>query len=489
MVMLLLTFVTALYAQERFVSGKITDENGSGMPGVNIIVKGTSNGTASDGDGNYRISVPDNEAVLVFSFVGYSSSEVVVGDRSTVDTQMTPDVTTLTELVVTGYAVQEKKDVTGSVGIVKTHELTAIPVGNVANQLQGRVAGVTVVGSGQPGQTSKVRIRGFGSFRNNDPLYVVDGVPTTDISTLNPNDIENLTVLKDAGAASIYGARASNGVIVITTKNGPSSGVKVNYNMFAGTQFAGNGPTNLLNTQEYADLQWLVYRNDGTNERHPIYGQSTNPTPTLPVWAADTDWYDVITDNASVQNHDLSLAGGNEKAKFYAGLNYFKQNGIVLTTFTKRYAARLNSEYNIKDRVRFGENFTITHRSGLAVGNLNEGSPIQMGVYRAQPIVPVIVTQEIDGVTHDFKPGEYGGTGIAPRLGNGSNSFANLMRNKDDTSFDLRILGNICADVNIIEGLNFRSNFGGTFQNGYFTDYNVATYVNAENLATASFNE
>jgi TonB-dependent starch-binding outer membrane protein SusC len=486
---LMLLFTSVALAQERVVSGAITDENGSAMPGVNVLLKGTTQGTASDSDGKFSISVPNDQATLVISFVGYSTTEVVVGSRTNVAIQMAPDVTTLNELVVTGYAIQEKKDVTGSVGIVKPAELTAIPVGNVSNQLQGRVAGVTVVGSGQPGAGSKVRIRGFSSFENNDPLYVVDGVPTQDISTVNPNDVETLTVLKDAGAASIYGSRASNGVIVITTKSGVNAGVKVNYNMYAGTQFAGKGPDNLLNTQQYADLQWQVYRNDGTSETHPIYGPSSNASPTLPSWAADTDWYDEITDNASIQNHDLSLSGGNQNAKFYGGLNYFKQNGIVNTTFTKRFAARLNSEFNIKDRVRIGENLTATHRSGLSVGNLDEGSPINASVYRAQPIIPVRITSPIDGVTHDFVPGDYGGTGIAPRLGNGSNTVATLERNQDDRSFDIRLMGSLFADVKLIEGLNFKTQFGGTFQQGYWSDYNFATYENAENVGTPSLSE
>jgi TonB-dependent starch-binding outer membrane protein SusC len=486
---LMLLFTSVALAQERVVTGAITDENGNSMPGVNILLKGTSQGTATDAEGKFSMSVPNDQATLVISFVGYATTEVVVGSRTNIAIQMSPDVTTLNELVVTGYAIQEKKDVTGSVGVVKPKELTSIPTGNVSNQLQGRVAGVTVTGSGQPGQTSVVRIRGLGSFQNNDPLYVVDGVPTQDISTLNPNDVESITVLKDAGAASIYGARASNGVIVVTTKTGVTSGVKVNYNMYVGNQYPGKGPDNLLNTQEYADLQWLVYENDGTSETHPVYGPSSQATPSIPSWAADTDWYDEITDVASIQNHDLSLSGGNENSKFYAGLNYFKQNGIVLTNYTQRFSARINSEFKVKDRVTFGENLTVTHRSGLSVGNLDEGSPINAAVYRMQPIIPVRITDPIAGIAHNFVPGEYGGTGIAPRLGNGGNTVAALERNQDDNGFDMRLLGSLYGDVKILEGLNFKTTFGGTFGQYYYSDYNFATYENAENVGTASLNE
>ena len=311
---------TVLLAQERTVTGRVTDESQATVPGASVLIKGTTTGTVSDADGNFTIAVSDDD-VLIFSFIGYSTQEILVGSQTNINVIMQVDITQLQEIVVTGYATQQKKDLTGSVGVVETKDLIAIPTGNVTNQLQGRVAGVTVTGSGQPGTTSKVRIRGFGSFQNNDPLYIVDGVPTQDISTLNPNDVESLSVLKDAGAASIYGSRASNGVIIITTKKG-KSGVSVSYNMYVGSQSPGDGPEGLLKKQGYADLQFLVYDNDGTVETHPIYGPSTG-TPQFPNWAADTDWYDELTDNASISNHDISLSGGNENAKFYGGFCYY----------------------------------------------------------------------------------------------------------------------------------------------------------------------
>ena len=483
----LLLGTTVLLAQERTVTGRVTDESQATVPGASVLIKGTTTGTVSDADGNFTIAVSDDD-VLIFSFIGYSTQEILVGSQTNINVIMQVDITQLQEIVVTGYATQQKKDLTGSVGVVETKELIAIPTGNVTNQLQGRVAGVTVTGSGQPGTTSKVRIRGFGSFQNNDPLYIVDGVPTQDISTLNPNDVESLSVLKDAGAASIYGSRASNGVIIITTKKG-KSGVSVSYNMYVGSQSPGDGPEGLLKKQGYADLQFLVYDNDGTVETHPIYGPSTG-TPQFPNWAADTDWYDELTDNASISNHDISLSGGNENAKFYGGFGYFQQDGIIKETWTKRFSVRFNSEYNIiNDRVTIGENLTLTHRSGNGVTNLAEGSPIQLGVYRLQPIIPAIMTTSVTGLSHNFIPGDWGGTGLAPRLGNGPNVLADLTRDKDDTSFDVRIIGSMFVDIEIMEGLNFRSTWGGTLQNGYFTNYNFATYENSENNLTPTFTE
>jgi TonB-dependent starch-binding outer membrane protein SusC len=478
----------AVLAQERVVSGTVKDESGNAMPGVNVLVVGTSNGTVTDATGRYSISVGSG-ARLLFSFIGYTSQEVAVGTSTTLDISMKVDVTELSEIVVTGYASQEKKDLTGSVGTVKIGELTQIPSSNITNQLQGRVAGVTVTGDGRPGQPAKVRIRGFGSFQNNDPLYIVDGVPTTDVSTLNPNDVESMSVLKDAGAASIYGSRASNGVIIITTKRGAKSGVKVNYDMYYGTQDPGKKPDYLLNAKEYADLQWLVYRNDGTNETHPVYGASSNASPTLPSWAADTDWYKTITRNALIMNHDLSLTGGNDNARFYAGLNYFNQEGIVITNFSKRFAARLNSEFKIKDRVTIGENMTITGRTQLQVPGINnEGSPISRAL-GAQPIIPAIVTSPITGTARTFQPGEYGGTGIAPRLGNLPNPLADLTRAGDNRANDIRLIGSVFMDVKLLEFLSFRTTFGGTYGTGYNTNWTGSTYERAENIATPAYNE
>src|SRR5512133_1021697 len=239
-----------IFAQEKTITGKVTAEGEGPLPGVNVTVQGTVIGAITDLNGAYTIKVPGPTSVLVFSSIGYSTKQMTVGTQTVIDMVLLSDVRALQEVVVTGYTSQRRKDLTGSVGVVEPAKLTAVPTGNVSNSLQGRTAGVTVVGDGRPGETSKVRIRGFSSFENNDPLYVVDGVPTQDISSLNPNDVESISVLKDAGAASIYGSRASNGVIIVSTKKG-SKGTKVAYSMYYGVLEPGNGPDNLLNTQGY----------------------------------------------------------------------------------------------------------------------------------------------------------------------------------------------------------------------------------------------
>jgi TonB-linked SusC/RagA family outer membrane protein len=478
------------YAQETTITGTVSSDEEGALPGVNIIIQGTGQGTVSDIEGNYSIVVPGPEAILVFSSIGYTTEAVTVGNQSVIDMVLVADVTSLKEIVVTGYATQKKQDLTGSVGVVTAEELTQMPQGNVTQQLQGRIAGVTVTQDSRPGQNAKVRIRGFGSFFNNSPLYVVDGVPTTDINSLNPDDIASLSVLKDAGAASIYGSRASNGVIVVTTKKGTNSGISVNYNMYYGSQNPGSGPDNLVNSNEFMDLQWLVYDNDGTDETHPIYGPSSG-SPQFPSWGADTDWFDEIFSPAMIMNHDLSLKGGNDNSSFYAGIGYFAQDGTVIKNWWKRVSGRFNSEFKIKDRVTIGENMNVTFRTDNGTGrNGEEGSAMAMGVYRSQPIIPVIWNNgTFDGLAHTYENGDWGGTGIAPRLGNGNNYVADRTRGAENRWQNINVLGNIFADVEIIEGLNFRTSFGGSFGNSYYMGWTGSTYENSENNATPAYTE
>ncbi len=376
---LLFALIGGVFAQGRILTGNVTsDDDGLPIPGVAVTVEGTTIGTVTDLDGNFSLTVPQNAQFLYFSFVGMKSIQTEITAETVYNAVMVSDLTKLDEVVVTAYATQKKKDITGSVGIVESEVLTAMPQSNVTQQLQGRVAGVTVTQDSRPGQGGKVRIRGYGSFQNNSPLYVVDGVPTTDINTINPDDVESMTVLKDAGAASVYGSRASNGVILVTTKKG-KAGMTVNFNMYAGTQNPGAGPSNMLSSTEFADLQWLVYANDGTVETHPVYGPSSG-SPTMPSWAANTKWWDEVASNARIMNYDLSMSGGNENSKYYGSLGYFDQEGTILHNWYKRFSGRFNSEFNIKDRVTIGENLNVTHRSDNGISaNGSENTGLMMG--------------------------------------------------------------------------------------------------------------
>jgi len=214
----LFVFSSYIFAQGN-VTGSVVDTDGNPLPGVTVIIEGTTQGTSSDFDGNYSISVDSNQA-LQFSFIGFESQTIRVGNQSTIDVVMQTSSQALDEIIVTGYGTQTKRETTGAISTVKAEDLNIIPSGNIEQQFQGRIPGVTVISNGSPGSTSQIRVRGFGAFGGNEPLYIVDGVPTNNIDFLNPGDIESTSVLKDAAAASIYGARAANGVIVMTTKGG-----------------------------------------------------------------------------------------------------------------------------------------------------------------------------------------------------------------------------------------------------------------------------
>ena len=449
-------------------------------------------------DGGYSLRVPGPTSVLVFSSVGYLTQAITVGSQTVIDVVLVSDVQALQEVVVTGYTTQRRRDLTGAVGVVSADELTTVPTGQLTSQLQGRASGVTVIGDGRPGEAAKVRIRGLSSFESNDPLYIVDGVPTTDISFLNPNDVETMVVLKDAGAASVYGSRASNGVIVVNTKKGSSGGIKVTYDMYTGWSLPGGGPTkDLLTSEEFAQLQWLVYKNDGTVETHPVFGPSSNPNPTMPQWwvdngSKDTDWWDEVTNPALKTSHDLTLSGGTQNAHYFAGLGYLDEDGIVIHNYSKRARGRFNSEFTfLGDRVKVGENLTMQYWRGLGVGNLGEGSPINGTSYRMVELIPVI-WRGPDYVGNNgnlFTAGGWGGTGIASRIGNNTNRVADLTRGKDNWDQYFNLLGNLYVDIKILNGLNFRSSFGGGYGTGYGQSFGFKTPENAEPTGNTTFNE
>jgi TonB-dependent SusC/RagA subfamily outer membrane receptor len=275
--MLMLGLVVSLqisFAQGRKISGKVTDAaDGSGVPGASVTIKGTTKGVATDADGNFALDVRGAGDVLVVSFVGYKSTEVAVGSQTSINVSLVSDAMALSEVVVTGYTVDNRRETTGAISIVQAKDLSARPSGNVEQQLQGRVAGVTVVTNGQPGTLSQVRVRGFGSFGGNEPLYVVDGVPTSSTNFLNPDDVESVTVLKDAAAASIYGARAASGVIVYTTKKGTKGAKKlsVSYDGLYGATDPGNGQA-MMNPTDFAKWTNQAYINSNQTYVHPQFG-------------------------------------------------------------------------------------------------------------------------------------------------------------------------------------------------------------------------
>jgi TonB-linked SusC/RagA family outer membrane protein len=514
--MLLLFVFISGFSQQRNLTGRVLDENNSSLPGVNILVKGTSTGTVTDAQGNFSISAASND-VLVFSFVGYLSKEVTIGSESTLSISMQPDVTALSEVVVTGYGSQSKRDITGAVATIDSKQLLATPSTNLGQALQGKVAGVTVGNENSPGGGVMVRIRGFGTINDNSPLYVIDGVPTKgNLNTLNLNDIESMQILKDASAASIYGSRAGNGVVIVTTKKGKQGKPVFSYDMYYGTQKPGK-LLNLLNTDEYAQLVWESRINAGAvagngNPAHAQFGNGA--TPVIPDYifpagakegdprvAKDangnyvnyssnidgagfntskwlitkankqgTNWLDEIYNSAPIQNHQIGASGGNESGRYAISLNYFDQKGIMLYTNFKRYSMRANTEFNINKRVRIGENFQLgySERVNQPNGNSQESNPTSFA-FRIQPIVPVY---DVSGVN-------FGGT-RGTDLDNSRNPVGDLWRNKDNVQKEVRLFGNAYAEVDILDNLTAKTSFGVDYNVYNFRNYTIRDIESAE---------
>jgi len=520
-----LTWLTTdAWAQGRRVSGRITD-NGQGIPGATIQVKGTRTGTTTNADGNYSINVPGDNATLVVSSVGFKTIEVAVGSRTAVDVSLEADALALSEVVVTGYTTDTKRETTGAVSTVKAKDLLVVPSGNVEQQLQGRVAGLTVVTNGQPGTTSQIRVRGFGAFGGNEPLYVVDGVPTGSIDFVAPDDVETTTVLKDAASASIYGARAANGVIVITTKKGQRNARKltVNYDGLYGVTDPGTG-ISMLNPTDFANWTWQAFRNTGWKPGdkewgHPQFGTGANPVipdyinvggqpgvvgtvnleaerakynvnpaagPIYQVVRANkegTDWYRAITRTAPLSRHSLGFSGGGESSRFYVGLSAQNQAGILKYNNFNRYTFRVNTEFDLTKKIRIGQNLQGTYlqrlgQSGDAggVGIADDENSI-LGAFRMPSIIPVY---------DEF--GGYAGT-AAKGFNNPRNPVAERDGLKDNRSFNGNAFGNIYLEIEPIQGLVLRSSVGGQYNAFYNWGYTRLQYENSENNSAFGYNE
>ncbi|GGC13340.1 SusC/RagA family TonB-linked outer membrane protein [Dyadobacter sediminis] len=516
----------SVHAQEHRVTGKVTSSvDNMGLPGVNVQVKNTTTGTVTDADGNYSIDVKANDAVLVFSSIGFGKKEVTVGTQSTVNVSLTDDVKSLSEVVVTGYGSQSKKEITGAVATLDAKQLLTTPATNLGQALQGKVAGVVIGNENSPGGGVSVRIRGFGTINDNSPLYVVDGVPTKGVgangvsntlNTLNLNDIESMQILKDASAASIYGSRAGNGVVIITTRRGKIGKPVFTYDTYYGTQRPGK-LLDMLNTQQYADLTWEARTNTlnlskmvngafpaGTTLTYPTHAQFGNgQTPKIPdyifpsgVYEGDpkvaqdangnyinystdvnnanfnktkwlitkankqgTNWLKEIYQPAPIQNHQIGVSGGTESGRYAMSLNYFDQQGLMIHTNFKRYTLRSNTEFNINKRIRVGQNFQVGYASrvGQPNGNNAESNPTSFG-YRVPPIVPV----------YDVA-GNFAGT-RGTDVDNSVNPVSLLYRNKDNQQKEVRLFGNAYAEVDILENLTAKTSFG--------IDYNLYNYRN-----------
>lgn len=458
------------------ITGTISDGMGP-LPGASVLVKGTTNGTQTDFDGNFTIEAPSN-ATLVISYIGYRTMEVAVDNQTTINVTLQEDASKLDEVIVTGYGSQAKKDLTGAVSVVDTDELQAIPATTFAQQLQGRAAGVSIINDARPGGEATVRIRGFGTVGNNDPLYVIDGVPTQAQANLNPNDIESLQILKDASAASIYGSRAANGVIIITTKKGKMGKPTISYDTYYGMQTADND-VEALNSRELGEYLYLADLYAGKSPSHGQYTFGPNGEVTIPDYvfpsganegdpgtdpslyalepgniyaitrSADTDWWKAVTRSAPIQSHNISASGATDKARYAFSLGYFSSDYITKFTSYDRISLRANTEFKaLNDKLTIGENFTASFDNQKGeFSNDQEQNAVSAG-YKHHPLLPI----------YDIA-GNFAGSRGA-NLGNNFNPYASLKRNEDDRTYRLRLLGNVYADYALTNNLSIKSSFG-----------------------------
>lgn len=375
---------THLSSEDRVITGKVTSpDSPEGLPGVNVRIKGTSQGTITDIDGTYSVDVPNDESVLLFSFVGYVAQEIKVGSQSIIDVELLSDVKALDEVVVVGYGYVKKSDLTGSVSQVGAEKISEFPTYEVSQALKGRAAGVQVSqNSGRPGGRIQVRIRGNNSMiGSNEPLYVVDGYPITgDISFLNPSDIESVDILKDASATAIYGSRGANGVVIVTTKKGTENqSGRISVESYVGTQGVIE-QYDLLEAPEYAQLvnDFLV-----NNGQTPFF----TTIPTEP----GTDWQDEIFRTARIQNHTITFSKGGNKTNYSLSGNFFEQEGVIISTGVQRASIRLNLDSEVNNFVKIGTNLNLTRSLTdiQSVDNGHFGQNIFSGALSAPPTLPV----------------------------------------------------------------------------------------------------
>ena len=445
--------------QTKTITGTIVDNTKEPLIGVNIVVKGTSTGTVTDIDGKFSLPITETNAVLVISYIGYKSQEIKVGNQSSLNVTLEAETLGLEEIVVVGYGTVKKKDLTGAVSVLEVGDLKDTPVSSVDQMMQGKLSGVNVIPDNMPGGGVAVRVRGFSTIRNNDPLYIIDGVPVEGgINFLNPNDIESMQVLKDASSASIYGARAANGVVIISTKKGKEGTFRVNLDAYVGVQTSAK-QMRMLNAQEYGDLLWQAQRNDGKSPVSDVYG--SGETAVIPEFldadhrlpSGDVDWVDEIMQKAMVQSYNLSLAKADKVSSHLFSLGYFNQDGLMKYTGFERISGRFNNEFKLfNDRLKIGENATLSHAWGTSVTNNAALGGMLYNAYKTVSITPVY---DLDG--------NFGSNPIADI----SNPLGELYRNKDNKDRTTRLFGNLFAELNILEGLYFKTNFGADYKNLY----------------------
>lgn len=459
-------------AQTRTVTGQITSaSDGKPIPGVNILVKNTTTGSVTDVDGRYSIAI-DNEAILVFTSIGYAPQEIPVAGKNVINLALEEDITSLEEIVVVGYGSQLKREVTGAVQTINTKELKDIPVSQIGQKLQGRLAGVQInQTTGKPGEGISFRIRGQLSVTGgSDPLYVVDGFPITgDIGSINPDEIEDITILKDAASTSLYGSRAANGVVLITTKKGKAGQTNVSFNSYVGIQqVPQRGRIDMMNAVEFAQFKKEYYEDAGQAvpdifKDPSIYEGKTN------------DWYDALLRTAPIQSYNLTLTSNKDNIRTAIVAGVFNQEGVVLNNEYKRYSLRLNTEYDVSEKVTIGFNlapnyvFDNTPRT-----DGDRGTGILFNALHTWPIMP-IYDENGELTSYNKFPGETGNIF----------AYANWVRAAEELineTKSMNLLSNAFMSYKPFKGLVLKSTFNAELLNSKFFFFNPSTATSSINV-------
>ena len=508
-------------AQTRSIKGQVVSAtDGKAVAGATISVNGQKVSAIASEDGTFTVNASGNVTLTVKS-VGFANQTVsVAGTQSSIKVSLNEESSQLNEIVVTGYTAQKRKEITGNVSVVSVKDMKAVPSGSAEQMLQGQAAGVTIIGSGSPGEGSAVFINGISSFGNATPLVIVDGVQSapgdlSSFSNLSANDIESVQVLKD-GTAAIYGARGSAGVIIVTTKRGRGKAT-ISYESYTGIQVPKTGNVwNKLDPQGMADLAFLAAKNSGQvdaqgNVSSGQYGtgkvavlpdfikagsksgvSASDPATNLalynnnyskgniylivPANKKGTDWWDELFDPAPMTSHSITASGGQDKSAYLFSLNYFDQKGTLLNTYLKRYTMRANTSWNIKDNIKIGENLQLFYKNNPRIANNQEGNAVNNTAWE-QPIIPV----------YDAGGG-FGGT-AGSNLGNSSNPVANQVRSKDNVNHEWNIQGAVFAEILFAKNFTARTQFGGNLGNYYGFYHNYRSYENAENGSSNGYGE
>ncbi len=479
------------YAQEKSLSGTIIGEDGGPIPGVTVIVKGTTIGAITDMDGKFLFSAPADAAVLSISYIGMKNQEITIGNQTSFNITMMADVFGIDEVVVVGYGTRLKEEITGSISTISEKQMKISTAPSVVSRMQGLVSGITVTSSNVPGGQATIRIHGIGTVNDPNPLYVIDGVPVGPGNNVNPNDVESISVLKDASSAAIYGSRGANGVILITTKHGRvNQEPSITFSVRTGTSQASNR-YDMLNTAQYGEALWLLgnptqqnaYGNGsspkipdyvlpkGTMEGDPSVDPALYNYPDYQIYKANkqgTNWYDAIYRTGIVQEYDLSISGGGAKSTYSLSSNYLDEQGFLVNTDFKRYNFRVNADTKFGNWLKVGQSLQAIYINQKGdFGNNGEGNAVSMA-YRMQPIVPV----------YDIN-GNFAGT-RAPGTGNAANPVAMLDHAKNNDGKWFRVLGNIYGEATLMKGLTVKSLFGYNLGQWNAKNYTMPTYENAE---------